>query len=264
MTACPSLEVNCEKRDKDMKNFIASHVPHDLEHNGDAPFDEHLMGLRGVIRKWGADREMEDAAALHSIYGTQGFAGFKLSVTQRDVVREFIGARAERLVWMFCMIDRKSFDDGLYLGFDGRESFDFVSREELGRFPIRMTAKEYLDFVELNLADWLEQVEGAASKENKGYGWEVGHAWSFRREAYRQMLEVLLTQGPVANRNRMQIAKQMYEDVYSVESDATKHMHQVETPPLTQAAIEAREALLSAAMYQEETTAEVEISAVGV
>jgi hypothetical protein len=51
------------------------------------------------------------------------------------------------------MIDRKSFDDGLYLGYD-RDSFDFVSREELGRFPIRMTAKEYLDFVELNLADW--------------------------------------------------------------------------------------------------------------
>ena len=54
---------------------------------------------------------------------------------------------------MFCMIDRKSFDDGLYLGFE-RESFNFVSREELGRFPIRMTPEEYLDFVELNLADW--------------------------------------------------------------------------------------------------------------
>jgi hypothetical protein len=52
------------------------------------------------------------------------------------------------------MIDRKSFDDGLFLRFDGRESFDFMSREELGRFPIRMTPEEYLDFVELNLADW--------------------------------------------------------------------------------------------------------------
>jgi hypothetical protein len=64
----------------------------------DAPFDEHLMGLRQVLRKWGADQEMEDAAALHSIYGTQGFAGFKLSVTQRSKVRAFIGPRAERLV----------------------------------------------------------------------------------------------------------------------------------------------------------------------
>ena len=64
----------------------------------DAPFDEHLMGLRQVIRKWGADEEMEDAAALHSIYGTQGFAGFKLSVLERQKVRDFIGPRAERLV----------------------------------------------------------------------------------------------------------------------------------------------------------------------
>jgi hypothetical protein len=64
----------------------------------DTPFDEHLMGLRSVMRKWGADEEMEDAAALHSIYGTQGFSGFKLPVTERAIVREFIGARAERLV----------------------------------------------------------------------------------------------------------------------------------------------------------------------
>ena len=55
---------------------------------------------------------------------------------------------------MFCMIDRKSFDDGLYLGYEGRQSFEFKSREELGRFNITMSSKEYLDFVELNLADW--------------------------------------------------------------------------------------------------------------
>ena len=33
-----------------------------------------------------------------SIYGTQGFAGFKLSVLERQKVRDFIGPRAERLV----------------------------------------------------------------------------------------------------------------------------------------------------------------------
>lgn len=74
----------------------------------DAPFDEHLMGLRQVIRRWGADQEMEDAAALHSIYGTQGFAGFKLSVTQRSKVRDFIGTRAERLVCKALYVKRSS------------------------------------------------------------------------------------------------------------------------------------------------------------
>lgn len=140
---------DCEERDKEMKSFIAAHVPHDLEHNGgkltcmiipydwhkpylhtslshsfvglfpflalhvsvyiltDAPFDEHLMGLRQVIRKWGAGQVMEDAAALHSIYGTQGFAGFKLSVTQRSKVRDFIGSKAERLV---CILKDTSYN----------------------------------------------------------------------------------------------------------------------------------------------------------
>lgn len=74
-------------------------------------------------------------------------------------------------------------------------------------------------------------------------------AWGFRRKAYRQMLEVLLTQGPKPNRERLQIAQRMYEDVYGSESSTTQHLHQLETPPLTTAAVEAREALLSADMF---------------
>jgi hypothetical protein len=77
------------------------------------------------------------------------------------------------------------------------------------------------------------------------------------------MLEVLLTQGPALNRERLQVAKQMFEDVYGAESPETKHLHQVQTPPLTQAAIEAREALLSAKMFQDENAHEIEVPVVG-
>ena len=47
----------------------------------------------------------------------------------------------------------------------------------LGRFPIPLEdEEEWLDFLELSLADRLEQVEGAALKENKLFGWKKGEA----------------------------------------------------------------------------------------
>ena len=85
-------------------------------------------------------------------------------------------------------------------------------------------------------------------------------AWGFRRAAYRQMLEVLLTEGPEENCERLKIAQKMYDDIYGAESPSTKHLNQIETPPLTQAAIEAREALLSAQMFLENSLLEVEVA----
>jgi hypothetical protein len=151
---------------------------------------------------------------------------------------QLIGTRAERLAWIFCVVDRASVDRTLYntdkniegsmTGFQDTVSggenssdkqdiekhavaerkrvFEFTSREELGRFPILLKGllllslllllsifiviitinsfylllysflpllhivtfvvdeEEWLDFLELTLADWLEQVEGAAEK----------------------------------------------------------------------------------------------------
>ena len=44
--------------------------------------------------------------------------------------------------------------------------YTFRSRPELGRFQIILTKEEWLDYLELSLANWLEQVEGAATKAN--------------------------------------------------------------------------------------------------
>ena len=43
----------------------------------------------------------------------------------------------------------------------------------------------------MTLADWLEQVEGAASKANVHFGWQKGEAWSYRRTAYANMAKLL-------------------------------------------------------------------------
>jgi len=44
-----------------------------------------------------------------------------------------------------------------------------------------MDTNKFLDFLELTLADWLEQVEGAYKKENP-----LGQAYAYRREQYKK------------------------------------------------------------------------------
>lgn len=94
---------------------------------------------------------------------------------------------------------------------------------------------------ELTLADWLEQVEGAASKANPILEWGVGDAWKYRRSAFQRMLSVLLE-----NRgDRLHIAKEMYEDIFSREGERTKNLEQAATPPVSEAARNARDAIQS-------------------
>jgi hypothetical protein len=93
------------------------------------------------------------------------------------------------------------------------------------------------------LADWLEQVQGAAEKVNPTYHWKIGEAYTYRRTAYAKMVDILSHE----RRNRLEgIVKDMYADVYATEGPSTRHLIQYRTPPPTDAAKLALEALRSA------------------
>lgn len=96
-----------------------------------------------------------------------------------------------------------------------------------------------MDFLELTLADWLEQVEGAADKENPLFLWKKGEAWSYRRNAYKQMAALLSTE------RKKSVYAEMYDEIYGQESEATRSLIQSRTPPMSAAAKEAREAIES-------------------
>ena len=97
----------------------------------------------------------------------KGFQGFKLSFNKRAEIRELIGAKAERLVWIFCVVDRLSIDklvqreyDDLFNNKDNKECdmnkpYECHSRIEFGQFVISFIGvEEFYDFLELTLADW--------------------------------------------------------------------------------------------------------------
>lgn len=239
----PTKASEGKAKENEVLEFLRANIPSALEHTGDTSFDEHLSGVQAVLRNWGAPDHVCLAGLMHSIYGTEGFQGFKLPLSSRPVIRSLIGEKAERLVWIFCMVDRWSVDQTVAFPDVHRkgEPIQFRSRVELGSFLLEVTEEEWLDFIELVLADWLEQVEGASLKENDSFGWKAGEAWSYRRAAYASMASLLADRVP-----RLRgVADVMHAEVMSVEPEETRGLHMAVTPPLSEAAREARAALAS-------------------
>jgi hypothetical protein len=230
---------------------MREHVPAALEHNGEESFDHHLVGVQSVLRSWDAPEHLCNAALFHSIYGTEGFQAFSLPLSMRGELVDLIGPKAERLAWIFCMVDRASVDATI-LGPSAKPPDEyraappsFRSRAELGRFEMPLESyEEWLDFLTLSLADWLEQVEGASTKAvprpvGDGVLWNEGEAWGYRRHAYAKMAELVHELAGV------EAAAKMHAEVYAREPEASRAFVQPLTPPMSEAALAAAEALES-------------------
>ena len=202
-----------------------------VKHTGNGAFDAHLLGVRRVMQAWCPEKpHLHDAGLFHSIYGSEGFQGFCLPFEKRDELRGMIGDKAERLVHIFCVVDRLTVDNDLDSA-PGRHAF--AARPELGGFPIPVDDETWFDFVALTLGDWLEQVEGAARGTNGLFQWfERGDAWGYRRGAYRRMSEIVGEKIPAA--------RALWEAVYAREHPGTRHKSQPVTPPMSDAARIAR------------------------
>ena len=73
------------------------------------------------------------------------------------------------------------------------------------------------------------------------FEWSIGESWSYRRSAYQKMAEILASK----RAPRLLEAKAMCDAVYSAEPHGTRGLHQTRTPPMSQAARDAREAISS-------------------
>jgi hypothetical protein len=158
--------------------------------------------------------------------------------------RGLIGDKAEKLCWIFCMVDRSTVDSTVFAWTSAQintnTTYTFTSRPELGRFDITLTKEEWVDFIELTLADWLEQVQGAAEKPSHLFLWNIGEAYAYRRTAYAKMAEILTQERKERLGQKVSMA---VKDVYGTESVHTRHLVQERTPPMSEAARYALDAL---------------------
>jgi len=229
--------------DDTLWKYVNEKVPAVLEHTGSAAFDEHLRGVQAILRYWDSPLHLTNAGLFHSIYGTEGFQGFSLPLSERAAIIELIGPKAEKLAFVFCMVDRSTVDETVFSWKKAASNitlYNIRARPELGRFQITLTKEEWLDFLELTLADWLEQVEGAATKPSSLFLWKVGEAYAYRRLAYRKMNIILSVERSERLSNR---PRETLVAVMSTEATNTRHLVQVRTPPVSDAAARALDAL---------------------
>jgi hypothetical protein len=133
----------------------------------------HLVGVYRDLEAWGCPEDVCRAGMFHSIYGTELFQGFKLPLEARPEVQGLVGARAEQLGFINCMMDRSSFDGAL----DQSEGPYRITNRISGE-PIELPAVDFDDLCRVHLCDWLEQVPRAQK-------------WGYRRAAYQKMADRL-------------------------------------------------------------------------
>jgi hypothetical protein len=151
------VELGIEKVPHTQKNYLA-----------------HLIAVYKFMRAAGCTEELCRAGMFHSIYGTELFQGFKLTLDQRPLVRDLIGERAERLGYLNCAMDRSTLDAELERG---HEPFRIVDR--LSGETVTLSREDFDDLCRVHLYDWLEQAPRSQ------YG------WGYRRAAYRRMADRL-------------------------------------------------------------------------
>jgi hypothetical protein len=147
----------------------------------------HLLSVHRLMQSAGCDEDLCRAGLFHSIYGTEKFQGFKLTLDRRAELVDLIGSRAERLAYWNCLMDRASLDSLLS---QTNEPLLLRNRETGEEMPL--TRQELDDLCAVHLFDWLEQ----APRSRFG--------WDYRRAAYRQMAERLGSR-----------AVEVYDQVYS-------------------------------------------------
>ncbi|MGW0824462.1 VOC family protein [Streptomyces sp. NPDC002845] len=113
---------------------------------------EHLGRVRRLLAEWGADPDVQAAGLCHAAYGTDGFDQALLPVTERAVLAELIGERAETLVHLYASCDRGF----VYPRIDGATEVTFRDRFTGREHTVAETdLRAFLDITAANELDVL-------------------------------------------------------------------------------------------------------------
>ena len=86
-------------------DFLKRLGTEETKHSGGTLLD-HLIGVSNILEEMGAPQHVQDAGLFHSIYGTAIF--HQQTTADRGVIKSVIGEKAERLVYLFCILGRET------------------------------------------------------------------------------------------------------------------------------------------------------------
>jgi hypothetical protein len=153
---------------KRLTDFLIGHGIDRIGHSNKT-YLAHLIAVYRYLERMGCGEEVARAGMFHSIYGTELFQGFKLPLEDRAQVRDLIGARAERLAYLNCAMDRASFDRAVAEGTTPHRFHDRLTGEQ-----VELPSEDFDDLCRIHLYDWLEQLPRCAR-------------WDYRRPGYQAM-----------------------------------------------------------------------------
>ncbi|MER0443501.1 VOC family protein [Streptomyces sp. Edi4] len=137
-----------------VEEFLAGRGAARMPHPGGTLLD-HLRRVARLLADWDVEPEVQLAGLCHAAYGTDGFDASLLALTEREVLAELIGERAEALVYLYASCDRGAvyprLGSGLPLLFRDR----FTGREHTPpdadvRAAVTITAANELDVLAHN------------------------------------------------------------------------------------------------------------------
>src|SRR5260370_31802079 len=133
----------------------ADEVPH-----GRSSLLRHLTSTQAILERWAQPAHVRFAGLLHSVYATDAFAHALVGPSDREAIRELIGAEAERLVFLFCSIDRRDLFASIAAAPDDvAGTIRLPQRDDAT--PIDVTPAEAGDLLVLYMANEAEQAARA-------------------------------------------------------------------------------------------------------
>ena len=129
---------------------------------------DHLRGTHDLLVEWGNEPNICVAGLFHSIYGTYAFDKRSADMSMRDEIRDVIGVQAERLVYLFCVTDRRCFYEQL-----GESRFSL--RDIVHDCDLDVDRNTLAALIEIEVANILDQVPHRSRKKaRRAAEWYAG------------------------------------------------------------------------------------------
>ena len=87
-------------------DLLRSHGADELPHAGGRTLLDHLLETHALVRRWRQPEWLQQAALIHSVYGTDAYQRRLIPPSARREVAAVAGDRAERLAYLFCVMPR--------------------------------------------------------------------------------------------------------------------------------------------------------------
>ena len=136
---------------------------------------DHLLGTHDLLVEWENEPDVCVAGLFHSIYGTYVFDKQSADMSMRDEIRDVIGADAERLVYIFCVTDRRCFYE--HLG-EAR----FCLRDIVHDRDLKLDRDTLAALIEIEVANILDQVPYRSKKKARRAAEWYGDAFARGRD----------------------------------------------------------------------------------